>query len=623
MNKKVVYLALLSVVIMAIGINISHQAFIWGFETISGGDGLAHFSRANTIAGGYVDLRHDYDNPQFFDLYPSGFHVLLAMFTILSGSSPFAISMIFKMLSSTIGGILIFLIGAKINWKVGVFSSFFVAISFSVFTSRRSFYIYIASGQNYLGGGSITTITTFIILLAYISFLKTKDNELKFGLLILIMGTIQGISHISTYIGFIVNFIGFSIFVLPLIFFRYRYLFTKVLKIIFYTLLSLPAVFFIYYFPMYPQILSPGYLPEKFFPSFVPAHYTNYFPILFSLMLISLVFFLIFINVKSEKGSISYFKTNKYIFTGMFVSYILLYSLVLFMVTKSPHKYTFSSFVILTGIFPTYLPHSYPGMVSAVSLFTGFMMFGLTIAAFFYSYRSKYVNAHFILLMYFSFYAIWFVFAIIIRYYADRIIYFGYFLPLLYGLGLVSFFSSKTLNHRKYGKILKKSAVLGIAFLFLSMSIMSQITKEPQIRPDLNVERINIGSHAPPRTISSFSYAVSRLTEPGEYILSSPETLEVMATTTHIRSPTNHWSQAYRDHTNWGITSSALYGRNMGTFFEKYHARYLIVGYGDMTSEMRFSREKHAPIQTYNKNPHLMLIYIDQYGERIYEWIGS
>ena len=622
MNKNAVYLALLSVVIIAIGINISHQTSIWGFETISGGDELAHFSRANAIAGGYVDLYHEYDNPHFFDFYPSGFHALLAEFTVISGFSPaYYTSFVFKAIYALLTGILVFLIGAKINWKVGIFSSFFAAVSFGIFTSR-SLYIYVTSGQNYLASGSLSTMTVFIIILLYILFLKTKENELKFGLLILIMGTVHGISHISTYIGFIVNFTGFFILVLPIVFFRYRYLFSKVLKIMLYTLLSLPPVFFIYYFPMYPEILSKQYDPAKFFPSFVPANYINVFPLFLSVIFIFILVLLIFINRRSEKGSISYFKINKYIFGAMSVSYVLLYAVVLFLVTKNPQKYNFSGFVILTGVFPTYLPHSYPGMVSAVSLFMGFLMFGLTIFAFLYAYRSKYVNTHFILLMYFSFYAIWFLFAIIMHYYADRIRYFGYLISLLYGLGIVSFSSSKTLNRKKYGKLLKKSAVIGVVFLFLSMSIMSQITKEPEIRPEVNVERINIGSHAPPRILSSFSYEVNGITEPGEYILASPNTLEALATTTHIRSPTNHWSQSYRDHQNWSIMASAVYGRNMKAFFEEYHARYLVVGYRDIVDGGGIFGSKAAPIDTYDRNPNLRLIYEDQYGERIYEWIG-
>ncbi len=620
MNKKIIYLFLFSIILLGVGINISHQAFIWGIETTSSADELDHFSRANAIAYGYTDLRHEYDNTDFFDFYPSGLHIAIAEFTILSDFYPaYITSLVFRTIYSLIVGVVMFLIGSKINWKVGIFSSFFSSTFIQVLTSN-TYYIYLSSWYNYLTTGVITVICTLFVLLFYILYFKNKDNDPRIGLLIVIFGTIHGISHISTYIGFIVNFIAFSLFILPLVFFRYKYLFIKLLNIILYSILSLPAVFFIYYLPMYPEVLSPTYLPEKFFPSFVPSHYVNFFPIIFSLMFIFILILLIILDKYSKKGAISYFKTNKYIFIGMLGSYITLYGLVLLFVTKNPQKYNFSGFAILAGIFPTYLPHSYNGVVSLASISVGFIMFGLTVLAFVFTYNYSSVNIYFILILFFSFYVVWFMFAIIIKYYADRIIYFKYILPLIYGIGLVSFFSHKRLNS-KYGKLTKKIAVLGIVFLFLSMTIISQITKEPPIRQELEINRIEIGSRSVPIMLSSFSYEVNRITERGEYVLATPLTLEAISATSHTRSPTNHWSQSYIDHTNWSITINAIRGRSLEVFFEKYNANYLIVGFRDVVGPIIYFSNSVAPISTYNKNPNLRLIYVDQYGERIYEWI--
>ncbi len=629
MNKKVVYLALISVIILGMGINTSHQLSLWGFETVSGGDEFAHFARAQNIARGYVDVYHEYDNPHFYDLYPSGFNVLSAEFIILSGfQSHYYTSFIFKIIYSLMVGIIVFLIGAKINWKVGVFSSFFLMTYFRIYTWKKTFYINVSSPQNTLTSVFISTTLILFTILLYMMFLKTRDREVEYGVLIVIAGTVHGISHISTYIGFILNFIGFSAIIMFLIMFRYRAYLSKMVNIILYTLLSIPFVFFIYYFPMFPDILSSAYYPDKFFPPFIPSAAIPYLPEISAMMLLTIVSVLVIYNKYVAVREITYIKTDRKLFGFMIAAYLAMYGLVLFLVSKNPYRYPGSGELILMGIFPTYIPHSIPGLVSTLSLIVGFSMYLLTLFAFLWAYKSKFVNFNFILLLYFSFYLVWFFSAIVIKYYPSRIMYFQFILPFVYAAGLVSLLtpskkrsSSGILKFLK-SPFIKKSIAVAIVAMFLSMSVVSQITKEPELRPELNIERISIGKTRPPRDVSSFMYEVGYLTEPGDYVLATPETLEVVCTMEGTRSPTNHWSQTYADHSNWGITINAIRGTDIDTFFEKYNATYLVVGYGDIHGfSDTFGNKYHDP-DIYSQDPNLVLIYEDQYGERIYAWVG-
>ena len=630
MNKKVVYLALISVLFLGIGINVSHQLFIWGFQTVTGGDELAHFSRAQAIARGYVDAYHEYDNPQYYDFYPGGFHVLAAQFIVLSGFTPhYNISFVFKVVYALLTGIFAFLIGSRINWKIGIFSSFFFATYFRVFTWSKPFYINITSPQNTFGSVFISTPMIFFTILLYLMFLKAKDGELKYGSLVAFSGVVHGISHISTYIGFLVNFVGFSVIILIFILLKYRSYFLKIVKMILYTVFSLPFVFFIYYFPMFPDVLFSPYLPDKFFPPFIPSALLPHLPVISMIGLAFVVIILYILNTRSENINITYIKIDKRIFMLMVAGYILLYSSVLYLVSKDPFAYPRSGSVILIGIFPTYIPQFYPGIVPTVSLLIGFSMFFLTLLSFIWAYHSRFVNFNFMLIIYISFYLIWFVFAIVIKYYPNRIIYFQYVLPFIYATGLVSIFiksrtdeSSKRFrvirNIARNGNI-KKTIAVGIVLMVLSTSVISQLTKDPELRYVSAHPPVDIGKHSPTRSDPSLSCTVTYLTEPGEFILSTPENLEVMATTSDIRSPCNHWSQTYTDHRDWGALVKALRGTDSRPFYDTYDARYFVVGYGDIYGATSiFGYGKYHSPDIYSRNPNYILIYQDQYNERIY-----
>ena len=634
MDKKVVYLALLAVLIVGIGINTSHQMFLWGFETVTGGDEFVHFARAQNIARGYVDAYHEYDNPKYFDLYPSGFPLLSAQFLVLSGfPAHFYTSLIFKSFFALMTGLFAFLIGSKINWKVGIFSSFFFLTYFQIYTWSKTFYIMVASPQNSLGSTFVSTTMIFVTLLLYLLFLKARENDWKFGILIVFLGAAHGVSHISTYIGFVLNFIAFSVIVLVISVFKYRSYLFKIINIIIYTTISIPIVFMVYYYPMFPGILSAGYFPEKFFPPFIPASVIPYLPPLSMLMLLASVSVLILYNRYVSRVDISHIRSDRKLVGTMLLAYFAMYGITLFLVTRDPYGYPGSGELILMGVFPTYIPHSYPGMISTVSLLVGFSMYALSVMGFLYAYKLKFINFNFILLLYFSFYIVWFVSAIIIKYYPSRIMYFQYVLPFLYGAGLFSLIATSKKRAGEAGHSrarfikrlsiprLKKYAAIGIVFMFLAMNVTSQITKEPELRPELEIERVSLGETHPPRDLSSLIYEIDYLTEPGDYILATPETLEVASATEGLRSPTSHWSQTYADHTSWAITIKAIRGTNVKDFFDTYDADYLVVGYGDIHGAAEIFGNKYHDPDIYSKNPHLLLIYVDDKGERVYAYV--
>ena len=159
--------------------------------------------------------------------------------------------------------------------------------------------------------------------------------------------------------------------------------------------------------------------------------------------------------------------------------------------------------------------------------------------------------------------------------------------------------------------------------MFLSINIVSQVEKDPTVRPTLNTNRPLIGSNNPPIILSSLSVAVDSYTSYGEYVLASKHIMMALGATTHVRSPTYHWDHQYKNHTNWFLVTNALkckYNYDKA-FYYKYNARYLVIGYNDMAIGGRIWNNKPAPVYLYNKSPNFLLIYMDGYKERIYLWI--
>ncbi|AGB04681.1 hypothetical protein AciM339_0801 [Aciduliprofundum sp. MAR08-339] len=627
MNKKTVFITLIGILLIGIMISTS-QEFLWGVDTIGGTDELHHFSRAYAIANRWVDPYHEPDNPKFFDFYPAGFHLLLGEFILLSGfTSVYVLYIILKILYFLIPAIIVFLIGTKVDWKVGLLSVFFLATYFEILTSVHNYYIYVSTPQNYLNTNFITITSFFSTILLYLLFIKARDKEIFLGSLITLFGVVHGISHISTYIGYIFNLTSFLI--IFFIYFVFKKNFTqsiKMVKLLLYTFLSLPLSFFIYYFPMYPVILNPPYRFKYFWPPFIPQSFLDYAPHIFIISLISIIIILIyltkFIHYSKYRGYLSFPRISKYIIFIFGLLYIILYLTIVYKVTTNPRDYSFSGFILLAGVFPTYFPHRVYSYISFFSLIVGFLMFILSafVITFYYKIINKTHYLNYILIMYIIFYVTWFIFAIIIHYYADRIIYFRFLLPLVYSLAIFLVLSFKVFSIGKK-KIVRNVVVIGIIFVILSTNVVSQIAKEPSIREEFEIPRPIRGSVSPPLIYSSLAVVTNTLTKPGEYVLASGATLPALATTTHIKLPTYSYSLTYTDHRNWSITINALRGKNMNIFFERYNARYLIIGYGDLTMG-RYPWGWHtAPISSYDKNPHLLLIYEGNGGERIYLWI--
>jgi len=638
-KKNLILLILLIIIILGVAINLSSN-ILWGYGTLYSPDGFRHFARARQMAYGNIKINQMWDDPQHYDLYPPGFHIFIASFMILTGDfDTFSVSIIYRILFSISISIIVFLVGRKINDYVGLLSVFFYNTFFfiSTYVGRIGRVIYtnpyphIVSHQSYLATYLITHLLVFLTLLIYIQFINSSlRDEIKFGFLFIIIAIVHGISHITTFIGFLANF-GL-LFVLMIIYNMMKknwVLVFKNIKLLLLSFLSLSLVFFFYYYPIFDEIIAQKYNLSAYLSQILPEKFIHMMPQIFTgLMFLSIILILLlyFIHISgkinfSHRFLVSLSRRFIVLITPI---YPLLYASILFFVTKNPNHYNYSGFQLVNGIFPTYIPQTY-NFISFYSLVIGFAMFIISFISVFFALRSRNkLSLHFILI-FLVFYIVWYLFAVPIHYYADRIIYFMYVLPFVYAMGAFYFFKKiHIFKNIKLEKISKMSVISLFIILVLFTNIMTQINADPVIREEMNINNhLRIGVNNPPATSWTMTIVVNTYTNKNEYILASMLVGEAIAGTTHIKPPTLQYNIMVKDHKNWSLRHKAFFGgdESRKKFFNQYDARYLIVGIMDVTTGGEIPGQL-APIRNYDSSPHLILIYAKGDGERIYLWIN-
>lgn len=638
-HKRFVVLSLLILIILGVGVNISSN-IIWGYHTINNPDEYRHFAKARQIAYHNTPLNKMWDDPQHYDLYPAGFHIFIASFMLLTDNyDTFFISILYRILFAVIISLIIFLIGRKINNYVGILSVFFYNTFFFISTyvgrigavTYKNPYPHIVSHQSYLAPYLITHLLVFLSLLLYLLFLKSNlKNEIKIGTIILIILVAHGVSHISTFIGFVANFSIFIILI-TLFLFKNKFFLIKNFKFLLIIILSTTLTYFFYYYPMSYAISTPEYNLSHFLPSLLPPVSVMNFTLVFSLTLVFTIAFIIVITMywKSKYKNLRNFLRplviNRFFIFLITPLYILLYLTIILLVTKNPAHYNYSGFQLVNGIFPTYLPKSYDYLV-LYSLIISFSMYILSIISIFFSMRSSHSIALYIVLIYLIFYIVWWIFTVPIHYYADRIIYFVYLLPFIYALGVYYFMRKIKIwkTSQKYDKNIKSIIISTLLIFVLLTNIVTQINSDPVIRENMNIQNpLRIGVNNPPTITWSLCVATNIYTHKNEYILTSMQVGEALAGTTHIRPPTLMYNIIVKNHKNWRLRHNAFFGSELyrKEFFEQYNARYLIVGVIDITAGGEIPGQL-APIKKYNSSAHLILIYAKGDGERIYLWVN-
>ena len=639
LTKKITMLSLIILVMLCIAINISSN-IMWGYDTTRGSDEFRHFARARQIAYHNIQINKMWDDPQIYDLYPPGFHVFVASFMILTDNyDAFFISIVYRILFSMIISLTIFLIGKKVNYLVGLLSVFFYNTFFFISANVGRVgaisyihpYVHLVSRQSYLATYLITHEMVFISILLYLLFMKSNSkNEIKIGAVFLLVGAVHGISHISTFIGFVVNFIGFLLIAILISLPKNKYAVIKNIKILLITTLALPLTYFFYYYPMTPEVLTSKYNLSHFLPKILPNFVINRFTeifltvTIFSTLAIAIIYLFQNYWKKSALSTEFFSLSKKYVF--IFIPlYIILYLSIILLVTDNPQNYRFSVYQLINGIFPTYFPSLY-NYLSLYSLIIGFGMYILTIISIFFSLKSSHRIVLHILMMYLAFYMIWWLFAVPIHYYADRIIYFMYVLPFIYALGTYYFLKKINIfkTHKTIDKQFKYLIVSIFLILILLTNITTQVNSDPLIRDKMDISNpLRIGVNNAPVITGTLSTVVNQYIYKNEYVLTSMLVGEALAGTTHIRPPTLMYNTIVKDHKNVTLRRRAFFGSDeyREKFFEQYNARYLIVGVMDVTTGGEIPGQL-APINRYNNSPHLILIYAKGDGERIYMWVN-
>lgn len=618
MRKKTLYLFLVFLILFSIIINTG-CTYLWGYHTIVSTDEIRHYDRAIQIALHRVDINKMWFQPKVYDLYPAGLHLLLSSFMMMSGDfNVFDISFIFKIMFALVSTLLAFLIGLKFNSTVAIFSAFFYITSFMIFTNSKTYYVYLFTYSNYITTTSITIIMLFVSTLSFFLSLKiNKSKRVALSSIYVLSSVVHGISHISTFIGQLLNFSAFFIFLIV-----YEYVKNnKKIKdtaglFLFLTMLSGFFTFLIYYYPMYSTIIGPEYKIYHLFPSLLPPQLIEKLPILL-LLLVGLSFAFYFVILKLPSKAIILRK--RYYVPVIVFGYILLYGYALYAVTTTPQSYVYSS-VLIFSPFLTFIPKPPLSIISIYSLIAGFSIYLVSVIGLWYVLK-KFERAKLMGYAYLSFFLIWFIAGFVIKYYASRIIYLQYFLPFILGISAYYFLSEFKRNYKeptnKYITFVKRTFILLIVLILVMVSVTSFVNKEPAIREIENIENpLRFGTSQPPWwTYDSIVYT-QHITNSSEYILGNSYSVQVLTATTGTLPPTSSWVTYYKNHTLWGVTVTAIRSpsrSNLIEFCKTYHpTRYMVVGYKE-----HFYYGPKMPVD-YDNSPYLLKVYQSNGGQRMY-----
>ncbi len=627
MNKKASLILGLILLIMTTIILNTLTHYLWGFNTIYSSDELRNFARARQIASHNIDFYHVWDNPAVYELYPAGIHVLLSSFMLMGSTfNIYLISFIFKIMFAIIPTLLVFLAGLKISKKIGLFSAFFYITSFFIFTNSKSYYVYMFVNTNAVAAQNITSVTLYGALVVFLLSLKSAKKFYIFDIIFLLFLIVHGISHISTYMGFVFNF---SLFFISLSIYGFMKRNEKLknigIKYFFLTYISLIFVFFIYYFPMYPALLGENYHIVHFFPKFIPPLFIRNLPqILLGGLIILLPVSMILLKKKFDRVvSEPLSSRGKLIFIAGIISlYIIIYLYSLYAVTFNPTEYHYS-FTLIFSPFPLYLPfHNLP-LISLLSITVGFIAYIFSIFSIYGLLKKWKTNLSFlnIGMMFLLFFIIWWMFGFIYKYYASRIIYFNYILPFILAGGVSMLFkkcSNIGFNGSNIRKAIRLTILLLIISLFLGTSTVTTINKDPVVRDNFNISNpLRFGTISAQEITPSFAIYVNHITEKDEYLLGNYYSIDSLGAITWIKPPVKRYVTYFKNHKLWVITYTALRNPNtlnLQVFCNAYKpTRYMVVGYNE-----HFRYDTALPVKKYDNSPNLLKIYQSNGGQRVY-----
>jgi len=620
-KKRKILLALALIIVYGIMITNSHQ-LMYGINTFSGVDEFNHVSRAFAISNGKVDMYHDYVNKDVCDLYPAGLHVLMSSFILTSGvRNTYILLLLFKTVFIILNILLFFILGSKVHPAIGLLAAFFSFNIPTVLTNIISEYVWIQTSSNYFNTTQITICTLLVSLYAIMELSLFQNKKIMvFSLLLLIASIIHGISHISTYIGYLVCIIPFLLLSMVIAYKKSgRYAAARWIYSLFIVLLSLPFVFFIYYYPMMSELLSPGYRITDLFPPFMQSFPQSMFPISMLLVgglsLIIIIFSYQFIKGK-EGTHFDYFCTKrKY---PLLVLYLLLYLGMVVALNLSPEKY------IIGSVFPTkfamYIPRWHVTLVTISSFLFGIFSFFFSVIglnAMLSPDRDR--KWKYIGMLYLCSFTIWFIFLIPYQYYAHRVgRFYQLILPFIFASAIFYIERIDFPKIKGVSKILRSIVVIVmILCIFISTNWISQINKDPPIIEPSKKSALPLrfGEEHLPIITPKFGDVVRTYAE-NKVVLGSRDTLRALTAVSGVDPPPGAFYITYVtwDYSNykWDSYCNAIRGYRMDEFFKENNVSYVILGIGD-----------RGMSYIYDDNPNLFKIYESEYGEKIYAYADS
>ena len=622
LSRRAVYLLFLIILLFGALHNVAPH-LVWGFNTILGHDEICHFARAKNIAHGNIDIFHLGDRTDYYDLYPPGLHILEAFFINSAGvENIYTISFIFKFMLMAVILLLYFMVGSKISPKIGLLASFFRGTFFFV----RSHYTagYYTNLTSYFGRPDpcmYHEIFVLVVIFSILCILRTDNlKSFKNGVflfLLFIASVCHGLIHMGTYIGYLFEF-PLVLLGMGIIFVKFWRLNDNDVKlkenITLYTvitiiiLLSLPVMFFMYYYPMWGELLGDKYTIGNTLAGMGISPFFAYIaPYICIFLMLSGVFALLLVFRHPLVKVMKTHYISKRMTLLMLFSYIILYFTAVSIVTRSPGSYHYGS-VALESIFPIYIPTSISNpLVTIPTVIVGFIIFGMSVIGLWYSFNSESHEMRFLGLMYFLLYIAWAITFFVLGLHASRTWLFRYIFPFLYA-GSIIFLWEKRIKIFRVS--VTKIAVVSIILMFIFTSFIIVVNKEAWVRSSVEpTSKFSFGDVGYAQATPEFIAVVDSYVDK-EYVLATSETLKVMGATTDAKILAKEYYTYIKDNKPIGIERLALEGKEYRvSFFRNYNARYLIVAIGDLN---------RLNIEKYNQDPNLIRVFQGSYGQSVY-----
>lgn len=631
-SKGLKILAVLLLLIFSALMCSSHQ-IMWGVETLSDPDIINQLARVESYLKGQSGITEYPGLVGLEQVYPPGFIYLLTTVTaIINLNTIFHELLVLKIFFAVFTTFLLFVLGREVSYSFGLASALFSVISFGFVSSFKYDYVYMVANQNFFGTGTLSAVLFLLSLFCIIKIIKSSgENTFFYSLALLTFFTLEGLQHISPYIG---KMFLLTIFI-SILFFVYRHdnisFSKKYLEIIIPLFSSIPLIYLLHFRNIVENINEYN---VHYFP-----HYTQ--PFLdflgyMSIMLLLLAFALFYL--------MRFFRSPKSLTLLPIISAKKKYFIVCFLAIYYLILVSFGSLGLIDeitnntvgGLFPLIVSFNLHNIKVIPFEVLGFFCFFLALCGILYMLNAKNEFLRFYGFMFLTFFLVYlsliFPFQFGLRKDLDGV---GFLFPFVLassacGLhSIISFFRMKveTKNgtrlfslHSVISRFLKYTPRKQILFLVIVLFLLVpnltyQINLQPAVHPDMSESSMiftNLKTiHYQHCSSTLRDYLDNKITK-DQYLLAPIKTLKVI----HIT--TSHKGTVYDG--EWLIKNRYLFNQLRGALVDPdylkkytstYNINYIVIGEADV-KEYNFNTFR------YDLNPTLKKVYSNGAKERIY-----